>query len=367
MRVRINKIKGRKNVVFSTKTDIRDVTPEKALSLSKKYDITVLSHDVNKRKKGKRVIFLQELIYKIGGIEEFLTNIAAEYSEYDLTFYYHRGDPEQLINLSKYVNLRYYDDNTIQLECDVLLISNHTITGVVGNQKVKAKKKYAILHANFKELERINDVKFQPIKGIDGYITVSKSAHDGLWEMHKIESKVIYNFISNKNVIPKMTKFIVLSRATKEKGIDKIVEMCEKFKEQEKIFILFLCSTLEQLEDEALLNRIKSIPEIVLIPPSIYNKNLISSCDYVVQLSKSDSYCYALREGLKRNVPIICTNFKEAYNFVKDGENGYMLNMDLSNLDVDKIFNEIPQHAEYEEFCDKRDWVDIFEGRDIFE
>jgi glycosyltransferase involved in cell wall biosynthesis len=353
-----------KGVVFSKRSGVLDVSPEKALKLSKIYDIEVLEHIIDKPKKGKNVIFLQELIYKIGGIEEFLTNIVTEYEDYDITLYYKKGDPEQLINLSKFVSVKKFNDNST-INCDVMLISNHTISKILDSPKVSAKKKYGIIHANFKEIRTINDLNFHPHPKLDGYITVSKSAHDGLKELYGIESKIIYNFISEKNIAPKMVKFITLSRATKEKGIDLIVKLCEMFKEQGKIFIWFLCATLEQLEDEELLFKIRTMPEIVLIPPSINNKDLIGSCDYVAQLSKSDSYCYSLREGLKRNVPILTTNFQEAYNFLKEGKNGYMLKMDLSNVDVDKIFNKIPKQAKYIDECNKKDWINIFEKGEI--
>jgi glycosyltransferase involved in cell wall biosynthesis len=362
------KRKRRKNtgVIFSKRKEILDVDVNEALKLSKIYDVTILEHEINKPKKGKNVIFLQELIYKIGGIEEFLTNIATEYEDYNITIYYKEGDPEQLINLSRFVNIKKFDENT-PISCDVMLINNYPMVKILDHKYVKSKKTYVIIHADFRGHLKIENIDFTPHKKVDGYIAVSKAAHDGLKEVFGLDSKIIYNFISNNNKVPKLTKFITLSRATKEKGIYRIVEMCELFKKHSKNFIWFLCCTIEQLEDHKpeLINKIKSIREIVLIPPSISNKDLIKVCDYVVQLSDVESYCYSLREGLKMGVPIISTDYPEAHNFLKEGKNGYMLNMGLSNVDVDKIFNKIPTEVEYVNECDIQDWIDIFEKGEI--
>ena len=61
-------------------------------------------------------------------------------------------------------------------------------------------------------------------------------------------------------------------------------------------------------------------------------------------------------------MPVILTDFPEARKIVDDGENGYILNKDLSNLDVDKIFNHKPTNIYYIDRCNKDDWIKVFEG-----
>jgi glycosyltransferase involved in cell wall biosynthesis len=91
-------------------------------------------------------------------------------------------------------------------------------------------------------------------------------------------------------------------------------------------------------------------------------KTLIKNCDYLVQLSDTESFCYSAFEALQRNVPVILTNFPEAQSIVVDGENGYILEMDLSNLDVEKIFTKKPKATHYIDRCDHTKWEKVFKG-----
>ena len=58
--------------------------------------------------------------------------------------------------------------------------------------------------------------------------------------------------------------------------------------------------------------------------------------------------------------PCIVTNFPSAHEVIRDGENGYILEMDLSNLDLEKIFNNIPVITDFEELASEKDWIEIF-------
>ena len=46
---------------------------------------------------------------------------------------------------------------------------------------------------------------------------------------------------------------------------------------------------------------------------------------------------------------------------MKDGVNGYLLNDDLSNLDIDKIFNEVPKVSGYKEKLSP-EWQKVLRG-----
>ena len=153
-----------------------------------------------------------------------------------------------------------------------------------------------------------------------------------------------------------------MSRATAEKGIFRIVEMAKRFREAGKSFTWFLCCTIDQVTDRKIKDAIKSMPELIIVPPDVKNKMLIKNCDYLVQLSDTESFCYSAYEALQREVPVILTRFPEAYNIVDEGQNGYLVEMDLSDLDVEKIFNEIPPAKHYIDRCNIEDWEKVFKG-----
>ena len=60
---------------------------------------------------------------------------------------------------------------------------------------------------------------------------------------------------------------------------------------------------------------------------------------------------------------MICTNFPSAYESVEDGVNGYILDMNLSDLDINKLINKIPKNFKYESKCKISDWTKFLNKR----
>ena len=99
--------------------------------------------------------------------------------------------------------------------------------------------------------------------------------------------------------------------------------------------------------------------EIIYMKPSHDFFDYVVEADYGVQLSDTEGYSYFINECLQYGTPIICTNFPSAYESVEDGINGYILDMNLSNLDINKLVNNIPKNFKYEEKCKEKDWIDL--------
>lgn len=99
-----------------------------------------------------------------------------------------------------------------------------------------------------------------------------------------------------------------------------------------------------------------NLEEIVYMKPSHDFMDYIAEADYGVQLSDTEGYSYFINECLQYGTPVICTNFPSAYESVEDGVSGYIVDMNLSNLDIEKIVNNIPKTFEYKEKCTEKDW-----------
>ena len=309
--------------------------------------------------EGKKMIIYQNYLYYIGGIETFLQNFTKHYKDKNITLVCRTMSNQDIINMSEYCDVII--DNNGTYECDVLLLGNYN--GDVILSRVKASKVYQMIHADWEGLTKLSQwagFKWKKNPRIDTIISVSESTARGLKNTMGYDSKIIYNILDDS---PKddMRTFITLSRATPEKGIERIIKMAKAFKEQGKHFIWFLCCSLEQAPRHVV-EQIRSIPEFVVIKPGVHNKALINKCDYLVQLSDTESFCYSAFEALQRGVPVIITNFPEAYNIIDDGENGYIVDMQLSNLDVDKIFNHIPKPVYYIDRCNYDSWEQVFAG-----
>lgn len=318
----------------------------------------------NLERFGKKVIIRQGYLYYIGGIETFLFNLVKKYRNYNITIMCNMIEPAQLRNLSKYADIVI--DNGKMIECDILILGNYDGANIL--HRAKAEKVYQMIHADLSGMKAhhpdYKNLQWSKHSRVDKVICVSETAAEGLKPFSKVEPEVIYNILDHdyKEEEDNDKVFITLSRATKEKGILRMVEMAKAFKKQGKRFIWFVCCSLNQVKDTKILNEIHAIPEFIIVPPSTMNKTLIKNCDYLVQLSDTESFCYSAFEALQRGVPVILTRFPEALKIVQEGENGYLVNMDLSDLDVDKIFNHKPENVKYVDRCDYNKWEQVFKG-----
>lgn len=309
----------------------------------------------------RKIVVYQDYLYFIGGIETFLFNFTKNFKDYDITVIGRQIELDQIIALSKYCNVKI-DDNK-KFECDVLILGNYNCDAVLN--RARADKVYQMIHADWEGITKLPDwsnFKWKKNSNIDTIISVSDTTAKGLKKTMGYDSEIIYNILDDEYAQEEGLTFITLSRATAEKGIFRMVEMAKKFKEANKKFMWFVCCSLNQVKDKKVLDAIKSIPEFIIVPPSVHNKMLIKGCDYLVQLSDTESFCYSAYEALQRQVPVILTDFPEARNIIDEGENGYIVKMDLSDLDVDKIFNHKPKAKYYVDKCDKDKWIKVFNG-----
>ena len=318
----------------------------------------------NQTYNGPKIIIYQNFLYYIGGIETFLNNLVKNYRDRNITIVINNlFENEEAIALSQYCDVIIDEDSSNYYKCDVLILDNYNGDDIIN--RVSTKKIYQMIHADWSELKKMgiwSNYNWIKNNSIDEIISVSDTAKNGLKTSMGYDSKVIYNIldcdIEKEN---DMKVFITLSRATQEKGIERILKMAEAFRDAGKHFVWFLGCPLEQARPD-IAKRIKDIPEFIIIKPSADNQSLISHCDYLVQLSDAESFCYSAYEALQRNVPVILTDFNEAKNIVDDGENGYILKKDLSNLDVDKIFSKVPKNLYYIDRCNKDSWEKVFKG-----
>lgn len=342
-------------------------SPERFLTLSgrnekktKFVELVSASKRGSNKREGKKIMVHQGHLYCIGGIETFLYNLVKRYRDRNITIVCALPDLEQVVRLSEYADI-LIDKNQL-LECDVMILGNYDGDKIL--HRVKAKSIYQMIHADLEGMKKSMGHGFDWTKNpkVKEVICVSDTAAKGLKKVSGYDAKVIYNILDNDYQEEDGKNFITLSRATKEKGILRMLQMADAFKAANKKFTWFICCSIDQIKDRDVLNKIKSMKEFIIIPPDEDNKKYINCSDYLVQLSDTESFCYSAFEALQRGVPVILTDFPEAKNIVDDGENGYILKMDLSNLDVDKIFNHKPKNIYYIDRCNEDSWEQVFKG-----
>lgn len=191
-----------------------------------------------KKNDGLKIIIYQGHLFYIGGIETFLYNFTKHYKDRNITIVCNNVDDEQMLHLGKYANIMEIK-STDQLECDVLILGNYDCAFILS--QIKAKKVYQMIHGDLRGLAKSlhwgDNYRWKKDNRIDKIISVSDTAADGVRECGQEESEVIYNILDNDFKSDDGLAFITLSRATAEKGINRIVEMAKEFKKAGKHFI----------------------------------------------------------------------------------------------------------------------------------
>jgi len=84
----------------------------------------------------------------------------------------------------------------------------------------------------------------------------------------------------------------------------------------------------------------------------------LADADYTVLLSDSEGLPYTIQESLQYQVPCIVTDVGGCTELIKDGENGYVVPLDM-NFDINKI-KKIPECKEYNNHA-LEDWLKYLE------
>ena len=289
---------------------------------------------IHKQKPGNRILIHQKFCYKIGGIETANSAIAEAFKNRNIVFVFGDADFDQAMHLAKYHDV-LIDDGQEKYECDVAIFTNYDSAPAIM-KRIKARRVYQQIHADFENLKKIpvwRDFTWHPDPKIDKVLSVSVTAQKALERCFQQESIVV------PNIFPKRTeepfKFLVLSRATPEKGIDDVVKLLKRFDEAKKDYVLFLCSTIEQAGDNDQIY-LRENPRVLTIKPCPYAKVLLSSADMLIQCSKNESYCYSVREALQAGTPCLVSDIPELRMLIKEGENGYIYKEDM---DIEKLFD----------------------------
>ena len=285
-------------------------------------------------RKGNRILIHQKYCFKIGGIETANMAIAEAFKDRNIVFVFGDADFTQAMELAKYHDV-IIDDGHSTYKCDVAIFTNYDSAPAIM-KRIKARKVYQQIHADFENLRKVpiwSNFTWHPAPKIDKVLSVSVTAQKALQRVFQQESVVVPNILPKRKEEP--FKFLVLSRATPEKGIDDVVKLLKRFDEAKKDYVLFLCSTIEQASDSDQIY-LRENPRVLAVQPSPYTKALISSADMGIQLSKNESYCYSVREMLQAGTPCLVSDIPELRKLIKDGQNGFIYK---EGMDIEKIFD----------------------------
>lgn len=260
----------------------------------------------------------------IGGIETFVYNFCKLMQDkYQIVVAARYIADNQYDRLKKLVPIVDYNDD---IECDTVLVMHIAIKGIPSN--IKYKKKIQLIHG-------CKSIAYSDIPDADLIVPVSEACRLSYGnELDDNKTKAILNPIYVDKP-KKILKLISATRLTEEKGGNRILKLAKLLNENNIPFVWYVFST-----QNVTTKKHQEVNGIINMPYTLDISSWIKECDYLVQLSDTESFGYSIVEALELGVPVITTPLEVLDEIgVKDGINGYVLPFDMNNIDIDKIYN----------------------------
>lgn len=303
----------------------------------------------------KKIILYHSNPLKFGGVDTFDYNFCKRMQKkYEIIFLYKEGEASTIDRLSKLeITVEKYKENKIYW-CDICLLSS-AWGGYPENVFAKSGRYIQMIHADYKESKLI-DFEYKKWHKTTEHVGVSDLVCESFKKLYPKEKITrIYNILDEKKEDTSILKLISATRLSKEKGYKRMLKLAEQLKAKNIKFIWLIFTDLNLYNERPF-----KMDEIIYMNPTHDIFNYIAEADYGVQLSDTEGYSYFINECLQYGTPVISTNFPSVYESIEDGKNGYILDMELSNLDLDKIVNNIPKNFKYMEKGKPSDWTKFF-------
>lgn len=295
---------------------------------------------------------------QFGGIDTFDYNFCKKIKKYhDVIFMYKDGNAEGIKRIKSLgiSVVKYQEDK--KYSCDICVCAS-AWGGYPDNVIATTGRYIQMIHADYIRAKEVN-FKYYKWNKTTEHVGVGQHVCDVFKKLYPNEKITkIYNILDDKKETKPILKLISATRISPEKGYERMLKLAKKLKEKGIKFRWTIFTDLELYNQKPF-----DMEEFVYMKPSHDFFDYIVEADYGVQLSDTEGYCYFVNECLQYGTPVISTNYPSAYESIEDGVNGYLLDMDLSNLDVDKIVNYIPNNFNYKEKGNIEDWNRLFNKR----
>ena len=303
-----------------------------------------------------RIILHQTEQWRMGGIEKFNLNFCKRLCKYyDITFLYNSGDPRQIAELSKYVKTVRFDNQVF--ETDLVIFSS--VYGFRPEDNINADKCVQMIHADFLGMDQTWKFVLKPLKKVDEYWTGGENMAKTFEEKFGIKCKIIPYLLDDEVKVEKVLHLISTTRFAKEKGMDRMIQMAKMLDQYGRKWNWDIWGDgFDPAFNAKFKKGMEDFQEVSFRGLGYNLASNVAEADYLVQLSNTEGYAFAIAEALQLETPVISTNFANAYEQITDGVNGYIVKMDLSDLSIEKIYNNIP-YFHYKEISTEQDWINV--------
>ena len=292
-----------------------------------------------------KIVFYIPYFNNIGGVESWIYYVSQLYGKKrDITVYYGSGDEKQIERLLPLVKVKKFLNQ--EINCDIAIFTYNLPDKDLLCFKAK-KERIQFIHACYSVAYNIKHYETNPL--IDRYIAVSQTAADDFYNLTGFMPEVIHNPVYFEKP-KKVLRLISATRIAEDKGSiwEKMQIFARKLIEKDIPFIWLVFTNNRNVRTD--------IKGFVFMEPQLKITDYIADADYLAQFSKTEADCLSVKESLCVGTPVLATNFAAAIeNGVVDGKTGYIFDMDMSNIDVEKIYNNIPKF-EYKVNNSEKEW-----------
>jgi len=297
----------------------------------------------------KKIIIYTKVARNVSGVQTFEKNLIKTLSankNIKLVYLYEVAEAGFLDEIKEFAEI--LQNTNQELVCDTLIYSSvfH------ASNSVRAKKTIQVIHSDLK----FWGVNYYP-QNIDLHISVSESVAMSLKKDFNVDSVVIDNILPVPK-LKKVLKLLTASRIAEGKGFERVVKVARELKEKGILFTWYIFGDNYDSYAEGIKEQLENIKEVVFMGARSNIQNYMQYIDYVVQLSDSEGFCYSIHEALQIGKPVIVTKWQ---GLKIDDTQGYLLEMDLSNLDVNQIYEFIKNPYTHKSNPDLivRKWLDV--------
>lgn len=305
--------------------------------------------------KKKKIILYHTNPLQFGGIDTFDYNFCKKMNnKYDILFLYRDGNLGTINRLKKLnISVEKYNENK-KYVCDICLLAS-AWGGYPESVIAKSGRYIQMVHADYIKAKEV-DFIYERWHKTTEHVAVGKHVAAIFKKLYPAERiTTIYNILDDRKKTKSILKLVSATRVSKEKGYNRMLKLAKSLKKNNIKFRWIIFTDLQLYNQKPF-----DMEEFIYMKPSHDIFDYIVEADYGVQLSDTEGYCYFVNECLQYGTPVISTNYPSIYESIEDGKNGYLLDMDLSNLDLNKIVNCIPKNFTYKEKGTTQDWIDFF-------
>lgn len=268
-------------------------------------------------------LYYFKVISPIGGVEQFLYEMAKRYGDYDLCIIYDQADQKQLERLEKTVRCIKRDPKKTY-ECEKFF-ANFNLD-MIG--QVIAKRYYFVVHANFDELgyhPNLMPLEKLPVT----YVAVSKFAAEEFTKFTGKPCEVCYNPLTiepREEVLHLVSACRLNDRVKGGERTLKLMNALDRYCITHNRHYLWTIFTNETHLDLS--------PNVVLMKRRVDVRPYIQDADYCLQLSNDmETYCYTLNEAWCYGVHTVSTPLSVLKELPVPEEANMVLDWDCSNAD----------------------------------